>query len=85
MITQNFLRNASLDDFKKLFWEDLYDENLRINYKFDKSFEKVNYTVQEHVPLKKVNKQQLKLRSKSWVTPYIQNLIKHRDKLLRKL
>ena len=30
-------------------------------------------------------KKQLKLRSKPSVTPYIQNLVKHRDKLLRKL
>ena len=37
------------------------------------------------MPLKEVNKQQLKPRSKPWVTPYIQNLIKHRDKLLSKL
>ena len=59
-----FSEERFLDDFKKLFWEDLHDENLNINYKFDKFFDRVNYTVQEHVPLKKVNKQQLKLRSK---------------------
>ena len=80
-----FSEERFLDDFKKLSWEDLYDENLNINYKFDKFFDRVNYTVHDHVPLKKVNKNQLKLRSKPWVTPYIQNLIKHRDKLLRKL
>ena len=80
-----FFETRFLDDLKNFFWEDLYDENLSINYKFDKFFDRVNYTVQEHVPLKKVKKQQLKLRSKPWVTLYIQNLIKHRDKLLRKL
>ena len=80
-----FSEERFLDDFKKLSLEDLYDENLNINYKFDKFFDRVNYTVQEHVPLKKVNRKQLKLRSRPWVTPYIQNLIKHRDKLLRKL
>ena len=79
-----FSEERFLDDFKNS-WEDLYDENLSINYKFDKLFDRNNYTVQEHVPLKKVNKQQLKLRSKPWLTPYIENLIKHRDKLLRKL
>ena len=51
------------DDFKNLSWEDLYDENLSINYKFDNLFGRVNYTVQEHVPLKKVNEQQLNLIS----------------------
>ena len=32
-----------------------------------------------------MNKKQLKLRSKPWVNSYIQKLIKHREKLLRKL
>ena len=57
----NFSEERVLDDFKKLSWEDLFDENLNINYKFDKFFDIVNYIVQEHVPLRKVNKQQLKL------------------------
>ena len=39
----------------------------------------------EHAPLKKVNKKQLKLKTKPWVKPHIQKLIKYRDKLLRKL
>ena len=37
------------------------------------------------MPLKKVNKKQLKLRLKPWVNSHIQKLIKHREKLLRKL
>ena len=55
-----FSEERFLDDFKKLSWEDLYDENLNINYRFDKFFDRVNYTVQEHVPLKKVNKKTVK-------------------------
>ena len=34
---------------------------------------------------KKVNRKQLKLRSKPWVTLHIQKLIRHRDKLSRNL
>ena len=45
-----FSEKHFLDDLKKLFWEDLYDENLSINYKFDKFFD---YTVHEHVPSRK--------------------------------
>ena len=30
---QKFSEERFLDDFKKLSWEDLYDENLSINYK----------------------------------------------------
>ena len=35
--------------------------------------------------LKKVTLKQLKLRSKPWIDSHIQKLIKHRDRLLRKL
>ena len=41
--------------------------------------------VDNHVPVKKINKKDLKLHSKPWVNPKIQQLIKYRDKLLRKL
>ena len=42
-----------------VFWTFLggvYDQILCMNYKFDKFFERVNYTVPEHVSLEKVNK-----------------------------
>ena len=37
------------------------------------------------VPVKKINKKDLKLHSKPWLNPKIQRLIKYRDNLLRKL
>ena len=81
-----FSEHLFLDDFKKLSWEDTLDnQNLNINVKFDRFYEKVYSTVIHHAPMKKVNKKKLKLRSKPWITPHIQTLIKHKDKLLRKL
>ena len=57
-----------LDDFKKLSWEDIvHDQNSNINVKFDTFYEKVYCTVIHHASLKKVNKKQLKLRSKPLV------------------
>ena len=80
-----FSEQAFVNSFNKLSWNDINDVNLNINNKFDKFYEKVHLTVIEHVPLKKVNKKQLKLRLKPWVNSHIQKLIKHREKLLRKL
>ena len=40
-----FSEQHILDDFRKLSFEDLYDRNLSISYKFDKFFDRVNYTV----------------------------------------
>ena len=81
-----FSEHLFLEDFKKLPWDDiLNNQNLNINVQFDRFYDEIHSTVIHHAPLKKVNKKQLKLRSKPWVTPHIQKLIKHRDRLLRKL
>ena len=71
-----FSEHLFLDDFKKLSWEDtLNNQNLNIDVKFDRFYEKVYSTVIHHAPMKKVNKKQLKLRSKPWITSHIQKLI----------
>ena len=80
-----FNDQSFLEDFKKLSWDDIDRNNLDINNKFKKFYEKVHHTVIEHAPLRKVTPKQLKLRSKPWINTYIQKLIKQRDILLRKL
>ena len=74
-----------LSEFKNLSWDHLSTDNPDLNSKFNDFYEKVYTAVIEHAPLKKVNKKQLKLKTKPWVNPYIQKLIKYREKLLRKL
>ena len=56
-----FNEHLFLDDFKKLSWEDsLNNQNLNINVKFDRFYDKVYSTVIHQAPMKKVNKKQLK-------------------------
>ena len=45
---------------------------------------KMNEILDTHVPLKKLNKKELRLQAKPWITPGIVKSIKRRDKLLRK-
>ena len=73
------------EDFKKLSWNDIDRNNLDINSKFEKFYEKVHHTVIEHAPLRKVTLDQLKLWSKPWINTHIQKLIKQKGRLLRKL
>ena len=80
-----FSESSFINDFNELTWNEMDDENIDINHKFNSFYEKVHATVVQHVPLKKVNHKQLKLRSKPWVNLHIQKLIKHRDRLLHKL
>ena len=78
-----FSDQSFLKDFKKLSWDDR--NNLDINNKFEKFYEKVHHTVIEHALLRKVTPKQLKLRSKPWINTHIQKLIRQRDRPLRKL
>ena len=49
----NFSEHLFLDDFKKLPWEDIVDnQNSNINVKFDRFYEKVYSTVIHHAPQK---------------------------------
>ena len=62
-----FSDQSFVEDFKKLSWDDIDRNNLDINNKFLKFYEKVHHTVIEHAPLRKVTPKQLKLRSKPWI------------------
>ena len=62
-----FSEHLFLEDFKKLSWEDILNNqssNINVNVKFDRFYEKIYSTVIHHAPMKKVNEKQLKLRSK---------------------
>ena len=61
------------------------DRELSLNRKFDLFYQNLSSHVEHHAPSKKMNKRDLKLHEKPWITSKIQKLIKHREKLLRKL
>ena len=63
----------------------LADRELSLNRKFDLFCQNLSSHVEHHGPLKKLNKRDLKLHQKLWITSKIHKLIKHRDKLLCKL
>ena len=75
-----FNEQTFLNELKNHFWDHLSTDNSDLNSKFNDFYEKVYTAVIEHAPLKKVNKKQLKLKTKPWVNPYIKKLIKYRDK-----
>ena len=58
---------------------------MSIDSKFDNFYLSLSSYVDHHAPIKKMNKKDLKLHSKPWITPKIYCLIKYHDKLLRKL
>ena len=63
----------------------LLDPSVSIDSKFDQFYLSLSSYVDHHVPVKKMNKKDLKLHSKPWIAPKIYYLDKYRDKLLCKL
>ena len=70
---------------ERLFIEDVSIQNWinddDTNVLYDDFIWRLSNCVDRHVPLKKLNKKQLKLKSKPWINTFIIKLIKHRDKL----
>ena len=81
----NFSEQRFVDGFANKNMDFLNNTNISLNSKFDLFYDTVSSYVDNHVPVKKINKKDLKLHSKPWVNPKIQRLIKYCDKLLHKL
>ena len=81
----NFSEQRFVDGFATQNMDFLSNTKVSLNFKFGLFYDTVSSYVDNHVPVKKINKKDLKLHSKSWVNPQIQRLIKYHDKLLRKL
>ena len=63
----------------------LNNASISLNSKFNLFYDTVSSYVDNHVPVTKMNKKDLKLHSKPWVNQKIQRLVKYHDKLHRKL
>ena len=81
----NLNEQKFISDFSNINHSFLYDNDKTLNYKFDNFYENLNSYVNRHVPTKKMTKKDLKFCSKPWINSRIKNLMKYRDRLLRKL
>ena len=83
-------------DFKKYDKAELVAEVININWpgilslelgdpnhSYERFNKKINEVLDTHVPLKKINKNDLRLQAKPWITSGIVKSIKRRDRLLR--
>ena len=78
-----FGKDKFISDFSKICWDKVKNIST-FNTKFSIFHEKVTDCVRSHVPLRKLNREQLSLQSKPWVSARIKNMIAKRDKYLRR-
>ena len=79
-VQQNFVLDYFDKDWSDVLQLDQQDVNLSINSFLDK----MNSILDEHAPLKQVNKYKLKFKSKPWITPAIQKSISVKNSLLKR-
>ena len=81
---KNIDKENLVADILNIDWHEVLSAELMdTNHSFDRFDKKVSEIVDRYVPLKKVNKKELRLQTKPWITPGIIKSIKRRDKLLR--
>ena len=81
----NFDKNKLLADFSKINWDDT--QNIMsddVNEEFSIFYEKVSTCVRNHVPLTKLGRKKISLRSKPWISVRIEQMMAKRDKYVRK-
>ena len=78
-VQQNFCLDYFDKDWSDLLQLDQQDVNLAINSLLDN----MNSILDEHAPLKRVNKYKLKFKSKPWITPAIQKSISVKNNSLK--
>ena len=72
----NFDEQKFIAGFSSQSMDFLHDASMSIDSKFDNFYLSLSSYVDHHAPIKKMNKKDLKLHSKPWITPKIYRLIK---------
>ena len=83
------MRNFNKDEFILDLLEVDWNQTLQINnndpnFSFEIFYQKVNGIIDNHLPLKKISKKELKQQFKPWITRGIINAMKTRDQLFKK-
>ena len=81
----NFKKEDFILDLLEIDWNTTLQTNKNDpDFSFNQFYEKINSIIDNHLPLKKVSKKELKQQFKPWITTGIRKAIKVRDKLFNK-
>ena len=71
-------------DCQSVNWEEVVHSSSDVNHMFESLYTKLSEIIYAYVPVKKISNNQLKLKSKPWITPAIKNSIQIKNKLYKK-
>ena len=82
---KNYKKEDIVADVLNINWKEVISvEVADTNHSFNMFNKKITELLDKHVPLKKLNKKEMRLQAKPWITPGIIRSIKVRDKFLRR-
>ena len=84
-MTSKFDQDKFIADFNRLNFAYLDDNQSNASANFSRFLGNVDEIVKKHAPLKKLTKNDLKLRNKPWINSRIQKMMRLRDKLLKRV
>ena len=83
---KNFNQQIFLEDIQNLNWNNILElENQDLDNSFNNFFLMIETVLDTYVPIKKLNKAELKLKSKSWLTKGIMTSIKKKNIIYKKV
>ena len=79
----HFSESAFIEDCQSVNWEEVVLSSSDVNM-FESLYTKLSEIIDAHVPVKKISNNQLKRKSKPWITPAVKNSIQIKNKLYKK-
>ena len=80
-----FKEDKFLDDFNLINFTYIESSDMDVNKKFDRFLKDLNTLTNEHAPIKKLSRKEIKLRDKPWINNRILKMMRIRDRVLKKL
>lgn len=80
----NFDRQALITDIQSINWDDSLRAGFQPSNVFDSFYNEISEVVDIHIPIKQLSKQELKDRSKPWITSGTRTSIKIKSGLIQK-
>ena len=83
---KSFNQQIFLEDIQNLNWDNILElENQDLDNSFNNFFLMIETVLDTYVPIKKLNKAELKLKSKSWLTKGTMTSIKKKNIIYKKV
>ena len=80
-----FKEDKFLDDFNQIDFTYLENSDLDVNNKFDRFLKDLNTLTNQHAPIKRRSRKEMKLKDKPWINNRILKMMRIRDRILQKM